>query len=263
MALILAGHMRSGTTLLREVCQSHPRLEVTREFGNFHRLHLPLSGYARFILGQWWRKRGGIAPLPRVAQPSRRRERLGNLPYVARYLYHVARLQDGRVTAEVIDGALRALHPGAVQAGDKQPDYALRLEELSAEPVLRCVYIYRDPRDVAASTVEKTRGPWRQGHADELRDPGRIGARWAGMMAAMERCRDRLLVIRYEDFVTDPHPVLRRLGEWLGVDPSGFDPAGIHGRSIGNYRAGLTPQEIADVIAAAGPTMQRYGYPTS
>lgn len=259
MAFIIAGHMRSGTTMLREVCQTHPRLEVTREFGNFHRLDLSYPRYVRFILGQWWRKRGGIAPLAHVDHPARRPE-FRDLPYVIRYLAQVYRVQHGRVTSGVIDQALRRLHPHATQAGDKQPDYALKLDQLTGEAAIKCVYIYRDPRDVAASTVEKTRGPWYRTHTDELREPRRIAYRWVRMMEAMERCRPRLLVIRYEDFVHDPGPTLDRLGAWLGVEPGGFDRSRVHGNSIGTHATRLSLQEIADVVEAAGPTMQRYGY---
>jgi hypothetical protein len=78
----------------------------------------------------------------------------------------------------------------------------------------------------------------------------------------MERCRDQLLVIRYEDFVTDPAPALDRLGAWLGVDPGGFDCSRVHGNSLGTHPLRLSPREIADVAETAGSTMERYGYAT-
>ena len=53
---------------------------------------------------------------------------------------------------------------------------------------------------------------------------------------------------------------LHRLGQWLGVDPSGFDTKMVFGSSIGNYRRGLSPQELGDVLREAGPTLERLGY---
>lgn len=262
MAFVIAGHMRSGTSILRVVCQTHPHIQVTREFGNFTALNATYPEYRRSILGQWWRRRnGGLLPLAQLGDSTRPFEMLRNFRYVSRYLAHVRGLVRGQVNGTVIDQALRKLEPGAKQVGDKHPDYAMRLDELVRDEAIRCIFIYRDPRDVASSTVEKTRGDWRRSHPDELRDPRTIAGRWVAMMDAMERCRDRLLVIRYEDFVTDPEPSLRQLGTWLDVDPERFDRTRVRATSIGKYQQGLTGAEISDIAAVAGPAMQRYGYP--
>lgn len=261
MAFLIAGHMRSGTSILRSICQSHPALQVTREFGNFSALNVPFRVHAYHVGRVWWRKkRRGLLPSGLVGQPPRRLEMLHNLGFVSRYLAQVYRAQDGVVNTAVIDRAMRRLYPEAHEVGDKHPDYAEQLEELSREAGIRCIFIYRDPRDVASSTVEKTRGPWRRGHADVLREPGGIAGRWVRMMEAMQRCADRLLVIRYEDFVSHPGPTLKRLGEWLQVDPSGFDPTRLRTSSIGKYREGLTAAELSEVNDVAGPVMLRYGY---
>ena len=253
--------MRSGTSILRVVCQTHPELEVTREFGNFSALNASYPVYRRSILGQWWRRRnGGLVPLDQVGAPTRRLEMLHNLAYASRYLAQVRRFERGSVTGSVIDQAMRRLAPDARQVGDKHPDYALQLDALTADMAIRCIFVYRDPRDVVSSTLEKTRGPWRRGHPDAMRDPKSVARRWVSMMAAMERCRDYLLVVRYEDFVKDPSLTLEQLGEWLDVEPGGFDRTRVRAGSIGKYRQGLTEQELSDVVAVAGPAMQRYGY---
>ena len=125
---------------------------------------------------------------------------------------------------------------------------------------IRCIFVYRDPRDVVSSTLEKTRGAWRRGHPEVMRDPAHLARRWVNMMEAMERCRDDLLVVRYEDFVTDPTLTFEQLGEWLDVEPEGFDRAPVNAGNIGKYRQGLTQPELSDVVAVAGSAMQRYGY---
>lgn len=253
--------MRSGTSILRVVCQTHPELEVTREFGNFTALAAPYPAYRRSILGQWWRRRnGGLVPLDQVGAPTRRLEMLHNLAYVTRYLAQVHRFERGRVTGSVIDQAMRRLAPHARQVGDKHPDYAFQLDALTSDLAVRCIFVYRDPRDVVSSTLEKTRGAWRRGHPDAMRDPAAVAQRWVRMMEAMERCRDDLLVVRYEDFVSDPAPTLEQLGEWLDVEPGGFERARVQAGNIGKYRQGLTQPELSDIVAVAGAAMQRYGY---
>lgn len=54
MAFIIAGHIRSGTTLLRNLCNSHPDITVTMEFGNFDGLGCSHAAYIRYILRRWW-----------------------------------------------------------------------------------------------------------------------------------------------------------------------------------------------------------------
>lgn len=42
MFLVIAGHQRSGTTLLRLICNGHPDMVVTNEFRNIIALGKPL-----------------------------------------------------------------------------------------------------------------------------------------------------------------------------------------------------------------------------
>jgi hypothetical protein len=51
------------------------------------------------------------------------------------------------------------------------------------------------------------------------------------------------------------------MAEWLDVDPSGFDSERVFGSSVGSYRRGLTTKELDEVLAVAGPTLERLGYP--
>ena len=76
----------------------------------------------------------------------------------------------------------------------------------------------------------------------------------------MERYAERLFTVRYETLVREPGTELRRIAEWLDVEPSGFDPKAVYGSSVGNYRRGLTPRQLEAVLEVAGPTLERLGY---
>jgi hypothetical protein len=69
MALIIGGHMRSGTALLRNLCHGHSEITVTMEFGCFNGLGKPFAGYARQTLRRcWWRKDQSFEEMERHAE---------------------------------------------------------------------------------------------------------------------------------------------------------------------------------------------------
>lgn len=247
--------------MFRLVCQSHPRVEINREMGNFLQIDTSWADYRRFMFQRWWNKRNASmrsdstskAPHPPTEMPR-------NLILVLRYLQRIRRHQHGTINAEIIDRALHDLYPQAEVVGDKFPDYHFQLDRFASDKNLQCVFIYRDPRDVAASFVAKTRTVWRAHTDDSVRQPAEIAERWVAAMHRMERTADRLFIVRYEDFVTNPQPIVKRLGEWLKIDPALFNTRPIHAESIGKHRRGLSEQEICDVIEVAGTTMQLYGY---
>ncbi len=50
MVLLIGGHQRSGTTLLKNICNYHPDITVMSEFGIFHGLGEPYWTYKLRIL---------------------------------------------------------------------------------------------------------------------------------------------------------------------------------------------------------------------
>ncbi|MDA8723872.1 sulfotransferase [Alphaproteobacteria bacterium] len=75
---------------------------------------------------------------------------------------------------------------------------------------------------------------------------------------------DKVVRVRYEDFVREPSIQLSRIVEFLGVD---FDPAkiadavqGVSSRSLGKGRKALGDEEVANLEALVGVTLKRYGY---
>ena len=104
-------------------------------------------------------------------------------------------------------------------------------------------------------------------------------------MRAADRWRRRLgpgqfLEVRYEDLVSEPAAVLRRIAEFLDLDAGGLDAmlrhhetADIHNRTMHSlvskpvttermraWEQALRPREIAFVESVLGDRMRRYGY---
>jgi len=264
MALIITGHQRSGTTLLSRLCNVHPEMSMTSEFGNFLCLGQPYSRYIRRLLKRW----GGIAirGWPLAASFAERGPhgtviRQNNL-FVWRYLTRMRAKRGQVITARVIEEVLREVLPAATVVGDKYPEYVFSLDALAADESLSRLVIYRDCRDVTSSTLLKARNEWRRMplFARRLNTAEKIAHRWVRAIELMEKHQDRLFILRYEDLVREVTQPIEELSRWLDIDPAGFRVDRISDRSIGKHRRGLTQEELATVMEIAGPTMSRLGY---
>jgi hypothetical protein len=179
---------------------------------------------------------------------------------VSAHVLRIARQGTGPVTlpalvaAETCNGAVRVV-------GDKFPQYMFRMHQfVELQDLLRLV-IYRDCRDVTSSFLKKLRADWKnQAWTRPMNTAEKIARKWVEGVEIMERYAERLFVIRYETLVGDADAELRRVAEWLEVDPSGFDPGKVFGSSVGNYRRGLTADELDDVLKVSGSTLERLGY---
>lgn len=167
----------------------------------------------------------------------------------------------GRVTPEVMRTTMRSILPWAKVAGDKYPGYVFSLDRFAARPELYPIVIVRDCRDVVASTLEMAQTEWRGSHfAGVIDTPEKVTHRWLEAVAIQERNASRILILRYEDLVTQPLSQLERLGIYLGVDPDGFRPEMLKAGSIGRHRRSLTPKDLELIRSLAGEAMGRWGY---
>jgi hypothetical protein len=156
---------------------------------------------------------------------------------------------------------------------------------LQAYPHARAVHLIRDGRDVVCSLLERgwlsaDRGggddaglsygararfwvePDRRAEFEAASDATRAAWAWRTYVAAARRVESRLLDLRYESLVDEPHSAAARLAEHLGVDAAVFagslDRA--HDRSVGRFRRDLTEAQLADVEREAGPLLAELGY---
>jgi sulfotransferase family protein len=156
---------------------------------------------------------------------------------------------------------------------------------LSAYPAATAVHVIRDGRDVVCSLLE--RGwlgagragsddanqaygayarfwvePARQHEFEEASEATRAAWAWRTYVTAARGAPERTIELRYESLVADPEGEARRVAAALETEPGPLAAAfaEVHANSIGRWRKELSPEQIADVEAEAGPLLAELGY---
>lgn len=263
MVLIIAGRPRSGTTILQTLCDSHPDIAFTNEFGNFQFIDQSFIKHAHNIFNRWQRVKGKWAfdfssvdeakPLARV-----------NFAFAMRYLFYLFGNCRKAVTVEAIEATYKDIFPEAKVVGDKLPHYLLQMEKLAAQENLKRLVIYRDCRDVTSSFLKQARTTWKDAPwIHKLDSAEKIATSWVRDVGIMESFADKLMIVQYETLMRQPAQELARISTWLDIDPDGFPIELLSTNSIGKYQEGLTTAELETVLQIAGPTMARLGYALS
>jgi hypothetical protein len=259
---------RSGTTMLRLILDRSPDVAVPTE----SMILVDFAAHADDALS-------GDAEFDRLARAVWRHPKVrewalpGDPPVRA-----------GRSGAEAYRAALEApftayaaLH-GKPRWADKTPYYVGELDLVKRIfPEARIVNLVRDGRDVALSLLRVPFGPSNVWAA---------ARQWRAAVdagdAAQARYGGDVLTIRYEDLVSDPEPVVRRIcafceiafrPEMLAIEESATGRlaagqeawftelyAGIGTRSVGKWRTEMTPAQQATFAAGAGEALRRHGY---
>lgn len=174
--------MGSGTTLLRLVLDSHEHIAIPPETG-FMRAYDAHRFTPFKHSGRGWTKRLGWSP---------------------------AELDE--VMGELYDRLFRryAEQHGKSRWGEKTPLHTWHLEDMARLfPDAQFIGIVRHPCASVSSNLNRF----------GLR-LGRAGTHWKRYTTEIVRCAaelgDRFAILRYEDLVLDPEPLLRELLEWLG-----------------------------------------------
>jgi sulfotransferase family protein len=255
--LVVGGAMRSGTTLLRDVLASHPRVK-------FMALELRALAYAD--LATW----AHVAAVTKhftsafnsVSHRQFRRQ-------VSRYLSAVVRgyaLRDPTTVQRIHKALSFALaDANASYVGDKYPNYVLQYPKFIHQPNTRCVFAYRDARDVVASLVERvTRGPWRHRRWARRYDSiEKSTAYWLAIMQALQdiqRLESNVVLVRYEDLVLRTNETIAIIARHLDLPEGEFDVQLPDPSSIGRYRQRLGREQVETIEHLAKPTMQAWGY---
>jgi hypothetical protein len=202
----IVGNPRSGTTLLRFILSSHPRIYVPGE-----------TGFVPFLLKDF----SGELSLDDL---RRLLERIGRLNrawsgMVADIPAWYAALPEPRL-AYVLDALYRhkAAEYGAVHWGDKTPSYVLHIAALNEIfPTAQFVHLIRDGRDATLSAEKKWgRRRWYMDNYYLLRNWVRCVER--GRAAGRKLGPSRYLEVCYENLVRDPEPEIRRICDFLEED---------------------------------------------
>ncbi|MGE0383623.1 MAG: sulfotransferase [Gammaproteobacteria bacterium] len=204
----VVGAQRSGTTMLRLMLNSHPRIAVPFEseflrpwadIGRYGDLREPASARRLLeALGQDpWTKKGEI-----IADP----EAVLRRP-IASY-------------GDLLDAVFRcyAERRGKTRWGVKTPGYVTELDAIHAIfPAGQIIHLVRDGRDVALSYRQIS---WGTPHVARVADDWRMKVTLGRKMGRM--LGSQYMEVRYEDLVRDPAAQLGRICEFIG-EP--YDPA--------------------------------------
>jgi hypothetical protein len=264
----LVGCDRSGTTLLKEMLNSHPDLAVPPESefvpvltrnraryeteGGFNvRLFVEdLDRYGKFE--RWPLTRDEVEQALIQAGPMSTPEAMRSL-----YSYFASRVNKPRY-------------------GDKTPYYVCSIPQIAAAyPESRFVHIVRDGRNVALSLIEMPWAPstvmksaiwWRHRVRTGRRDGSALG--W-----------DRYMEVLYEELVAHPEQTLRSVCDFLDLEYSTqmlryTENAAVRGRphqtnvhkpptaGLRDWRTQMRPKDVAIFELYAGDALRTFGYET-
>ncbi len=260
--IFIIGTGRSGTTLLRQMLNAHPRIHITHEAGFYsYARHAPKDVSVRDWLERYFQTYSfaylGLSPATiRAAVPD-------PLPRADIVLAYQAILKQ------------KAAQKGRGRWGDKNPLDTHNLAQIFSDfPDARVVYIMRDPRP---TTLSFNRMPF--GTASALFNCLLCRVQFDHIRPYL----DRVLEVRLEDLTQDPQTTLRGILNYLGEewDEAVLDhvrhaatddvpplPWFVHatarkpdqGRSEGNWQQGLQPAWIRLIERLNRDAMARYGY---
>lgn len=203
----IIGSARSGTTLLRFIISSHPRLFIPQE-----------TGFIPFL------SQDPEAELS-LAQVQATVCRIGKLNPVWRNLVDDLPTFYNSLSGHKLKNVLDALYQkriaeyGAVRWGDQTPPYIRYIPTLNKIfPTSQFIHIIRDGRDVALSTQK-----W-SGIRHPFIDPYYSLSNWC---KDIERGKEterllgshRYLEVRYEDLVQNQQQEVERICAFLGEEP--------------------------------------------
>jgi hypothetical protein len=156
---------------------------------------------------------------------------------------------------------------------------------LRAYPQAVVVHMLRDPRDVAASLLQKgwlRAGrpgrddvgepygeharfwvePERRDEFDDASEARRAAWAWRRYVAAARSAASTAVEVRYEALAEDAETASEPLAVHIGADQVLLARAvgQMHAESVGRWHRNLTPEQVDEVEAEAGELMQELGY---
>lgn len=272
--VFIVGNRRSGTTMLRLMLASHPRIGIP-----------PEGGFVVTMGWIWERKQLSAADYPEMIATFFQQDNAQDWQMSPEQLDAAIRQRRPATFPEFVDQVyleyLRLVFPGKRRWGDKTTWYLDFVPMIAGMfPAARFVHIVRDGRDIACSYRKMSHMP----HEIE-----RIAVEWATNMETLMRARNvlgprRFLEVRYENLTADPEAELRKICRFLGEDYSPqmlefhrknreekLEPErhmgwkakttkAVDTASVGRWRRELSGRDIQLFHAIAGSTIERLGY---
>jgi hypothetical protein len=256
--LVIGGTQRGGTSLLMEFINAHPLIDL------FPRENRSLSFYGLTTYVHLIAVGQKLLVLRRSREFSFDSKRV-----ILRYLMQILKETSlfGFVTLDTIHTALinTFADEDTLYVGAKYPAYLLDYPRFIHRDNTKCIFIYRDARDVIASNLMRVRHDWWKHFSwvEQFNTIEKLCQYWLLAMDCIhdiQRLNTNVLIIRYEDFVSQPQAIANQIGEHLNLDPSLFSVNEPNTSSIGKHVEMLTAQEIALIEDITGDMMRTFGY---
>jgi len=290
--VFIAGHPKSGTSLLRSVLDSHPELVAYPEETSFFRRYLPnaagksklqktlLSERYLTHIFEWNQTKppahqAGFPDRDYSHIPAARVRQAVNQLVTARFrhdgdMLSAVILAYGQVTGQITPATHRW-----VEKTPYNEHYAAQINAWWPEALM--VHTVRDPRDNFAS--------YRRKHSNW--SPEAFAMSWArstqaGLDNLARYGEGRYWMLRFEDLVVAPEARLRQLCQFLHIndDPSLRHPArggkpwagnsmfddefsAISSAPVGRWKETLPAEDVAALEIVAAPWMRHLGYTLS
>jgi hypothetical protein len=290
--VFIAGHPKSGTSLLRSVLDSHPELVTYPEETSFFRRYLPKAAgksqlektvlSAKYVthIFEW---NQANPPAHQAGFPDRDYSHIpvAEVRKVVNQLVAENFRHDGDMLSAIIlaygqvTGQITWATHRWVEKTPYNEYYAAQIFEWWPKALM--VHTVRDPRDNFAS--------YRRKHSNW--SPDAFAMNWArstlaGLDNLARYTANRYLLLSYEDLVTNPDEELRQLCQFLRIsdDPSLRRPERggkpwkgnsmftdqfetISAAPVGRWKETLSPEDVATLELVAGPVMRHLGYTLS
>lgn len=207
LPFFILGTGRSGTSLIRRVLDSHPRLAVPDE-SHLYNLFFPLHRHYK--------------DLSIEKNQERLIEDILSTLHIKNWL---PRLNKNEILkriktpdfAGVVDAVIGswAENQNKVRWGEKTPQHIFYWKEiLNSFPNSKIIHIVRDGRDVSLSFINAKFGP-KTVHA--------AAKRWRNELLQIQMLKNHIpshqfMEIRYEDFLDKPEKVLKQICQFLGEE---------------------------------------------
>jgi len=262
--IFIVGSSRSGTSLLRNILNRHPRIAICDETHFHHYIYTRRRAFGDL---------GDLKNRRRLVEEYLGLKRLRNVTDPAGLSEELMREATSYQAFFTCFVKYHTVSQGKPRWGEKTPQHSLFSETLCEwYPGGTIIHMIRDPRDVVASLQ---RMPWA---ADSV---VQNAWRWLRHNLAAQRCshRPQYLPVRYETLVTQPEQEVARICECLGEEyvPSMLDPMGhtvfpppvpwtvraqepITAERLGKWRDSLTAEEVSQIEWAVGRHMEAFGY---
>lgn len=235
----IVGHPRSGTTLLRFMLSSHPRLFVPDETGFLPFLDTdPQAELDQTAVSNLLRRIGKL-------------NRFWDGLVSDEAVFYATLSEKGHWTRQTLPHVLDALYrlqspPGTARWGDKTPLYVQYMPQIQAIfPRAQFIHVIRDGRDAALSA----RAKW--GRSKPYMDLSYLLSNWVrnvqtGQAAGRPLGPQRYYEVRYESLVSDPAATLQALCTYLGepYDAAMLDYRQAARREGGGIDAHVEAQEV-------------------